>query len=1009
MAEIADLYVMLRANTKGFTAALAGASAEAEGFSGRIERGMKGVAAFGVLGTAALIGVGVAAVKMGSEFQANIQRVSTLAMGGKGNIKQLENGVLSLAGSVGYSPNSLSEALYHIESNFYSVGLGGKQAFQALKVAAEGAQIGGADLVDTTNALGAAVASGIPGVQNYSQAMQKLLRVVGSGDMTMQNLADALGTGVLAVVKQYGLTLTDTGAALATFGDNNIRGQKAATDLRMAVMDLTKQAKPGMAALAGIGIKAGELGAKMRSGGLLAALTDLRDHLIAAKVPANEWGAVMENAFTKKASAPMAILLGQFDRLKSKYKVLDSGADNFGQAWKERLSTVQQQVDNLKAKFEAWLTELGLKLLPMATKALSGINKGLDWLSKHQTVLKTIGVAAGTVLAVGLTMAAVAAAELAADFLLVALPIAAVAAGVYLLWTRCKTFRTIVRAVAADLKVALGASLNWVSHTALPWLEKAGKTIFGWFQHTALPALHAAWSATFNAIGDVIRSFINGPVAWVKARINDFQEFWKAHGAAMTELAKRAWKVIQDVIQAEITIIISWAKTAWVNFRDFFKLTWDLVVNTLRIALHLVEDTLSMAWHFILNAIGLFADLLTGRWSKLWGDVKKLVGQALSDIRKTIVDFGSGAVTLLYQAGRDIVQGLLNGIRSLAGSVGSTLKSIAGGAVSGFKHMLGINSPSKVFADASKWIPAGIAKGITDNQGMVQDALDKVSALRGKHVTAAHRAETPAEKAKKAAEAAKKAARKRAEESLKKTHEYLQKLLNALKAREHREVVGREALSKYVTAHNGKHFTAAGKKAALAKWHALDKSDTAVLAAALANQARIDHTAHATATEKRSAASKVTTAHKQLAEMQTLLKRIDAMHGEATRYHKTVTDHIKKVESARRRRQGSRQAVEEDQLTYLAAMSAAGRLGANTPARLARVAPHHLFMGRPTGPSLHTRPHTRWHTESHVPETITTHVHVHLDGKEIAHSVQKRTVRHESRNTSNGMSRYTRR
>lgn len=1002
--EIADLYVMLRANTHGFTAALGKAAAEAEGFSGRIRHGMVGVAAFGVAGTAALIGVGVAAVKMGSEFQANMTRINSLAMGGKGNMQQLGQSVIDLAGQVGYSPNSLTDALYHIESAFASAHISGRDALNGLRIAAEGAQIGGSNLTDTTRVMTAVIASGITKTGNWKTAMQGMFQTVGAGDMTMDQLNESIGTGILSIGKLYGMTLPDAGAALATFGDGLINGAKAGTELRMAVQDLAMQSKTGIAALEKIGIKSGELGADMRKGGLMSAISDLRDHLIAAKIPANEWGFVMEKAFTKKASAPLALLLGQFDRFKQKMAIMTGQGQTFGAAWEARLRTVQQQADNLKSTFEAWLTELGLKLMPIATKALQDINNGLDWLSKHQTVLRTLGVAAGTVLAVGLGMAAFAAAELAADFLAVALPIAAAAAGIYLLWTHCKQFRQIVRDVGSALKVALGATLNWLAHTALPWLEAAGKKIFGWMQHTALPALKSAWKSTWNAISDVIRAFINGPVAWVKARIKDFQDFWKLHGQAMSELAKRAWNVIKDITQTEITIIITWAKTAWTEFKDAFKIVWDLITGILKVALHFIEDTLAMAWHFILNAIGLFADLLTGRWSKLWGDVKKLVGQGLSDVKKTIGDFASGALNLLFQAGKDIVHGLINGIESVAGSVGSTLKSLASGAVSGFKHMLGIKSPSKVFAEQAKWIPAGIAKGILDNQGMVTDALDKVAALRGsskggwaeywRRHPHHHRGASPAQEAKKAARHAKAEAKKRAEEAAKRTHEYLQRLLDALKAKEHTDVTAREALSKFVTAHRGKHYSWDAVMAAKSRWRGLDKQDATVLAQAIALQTRIDHNRNATAGERHSAASKVAAARKQLAEMKALLVRINAMHAESLRYHKTVTDHIKKVESRHARRLGSRQAMEEDQLTYLAAMSAAGRLGLNTPLHPVRLSTRH--------------PIATDHRRSITPP-ILVHTHVHIDGREVAQVVQKHTLRHENRNSNNGMSRYTRR
>jgi hypothetical protein len=45
------------------------------------------------------------------------------------------------------------------------------------------------------------------------------------------------------------VSLTEVGAALAVFGDNNVRGAEAATQLRMAIMALAKPVRGGEAAL----------------------------------------------------------------------------------------------------------------------------------------------------------------------------------------------------------------------------------------------------------------------------------------------------------------------------------------------------------------------------------------------------------------------------------------------------------------------------------------------------------------------------------------------------------------------------------------------------------------------------------------------------------------------------------------------------------------------------------------------------------------------------------------
>src|SRR5690349_13517584 len=194
---------------------------------------------------AGLAVIGVESVKMASKFDASMTLLHTQAGVAQDKMAGLKKGVLDLAGKVGQDPDSLAESLFHVESNFESMGISSKKALDLVGTAAKGATTGHAKLVDVTNALTAAVASGIPGVQNMDQAMGVLNATVGVGDMKMQDLANAFGSGMVATVKGFGLSITDVGAALAVFGDNNIRGALAGNQLRMSVMALAKPAAGG--------------------------------------------------------------------------------------------------------------------------------------------------------------------------------------------------------------------------------------------------------------------------------------------------------------------------------------------------------------------------------------------------------------------------------------------------------------------------------------------------------------------------------------------------------------------------------------------------------------------------------------------------------------------------------------------------------------------------------------------------------------------------------------------
>ena len=323
---------------------------------------------FALAGGAALALVGYESIKMATKFDQSMEMLATQAGVPQGKIAGLKSGVLALASQVGFSPDSLAESLFHVASNMES--MGGKMGSAAnelnvVKVAAEGARVGNADLVDVTNALTSAVASGIPGVKNYSQAMGMLNAIVGSGDMHMQDLADAFSTGLLPVMKQYGLSLKDVGAALATFGDLNIRGQKAATDLRMAVMAMTAPTAAGAKDFKSMGMSVQQLAEDIRTGGLMKGLEDLKAHYAAVGVTGTKVGESLTVDFGKKAGVGLAVLLGNMERLQSKYPAIQAGADQFGNAWQQTLQQTSTVFAQLSGFFDALMISIGEKLLPV--------------------------------------------------------------------------------------------------------------------------------------------------------------------------------------------------------------------------------------------------------------------------------------------------------------------------------------------------------------------------------------------------------------------------------------------------------------------------------------------------------------------------------------------------------------------------------------------------------------------------------------------------------------------
>lgn len=353
---------------------LAAATGEAQSFGSKMAALGKTVAVGVGLPLAA---AGTASVKMAADFQRSMEVVHTQAGASQKEVDNLSKAVLAMASKVGTGPDDLSKGLYHLESQ----GLRSAKAMDALKAASEGAKIGGANLEDVTNALGAAIVSNIKGTQNYEQAMGALNAVVGAGDMRMQDLADAMGTGVAVNAQRAGVSLKDVGAALAVFGDNNIRGAKAGTLLSSALRLMEAPSNAAAKALAGVGISSTQLGDDMRHGGLPAAIEDLKAHLEAAGLTATQQAAVLAHAFGGKQSTGIGILVDQLERLKTKEEEVGKGADKFGADWQATTETTAFKFDQMKASLDAVAISIGTVLLPPLTSLLRSFD---SWIGKSE-------------------------------------------------------------------------------------------------------------------------------------------------------------------------------------------------------------------------------------------------------------------------------------------------------------------------------------------------------------------------------------------------------------------------------------------------------------------------------------------------------------------------------------------------------------------------------------------------------------------------------------------------
>ena len=109
---------------------------------------------------------------------------------------------------------------------------------------------------------------------------------------------------------------------------------------------------------------------------------------------------------------------------------------------------------------------------------------------------------------------------------------------------------------------------------------------------------------------------------------------------------------------------------------------------------------------------------------RYFNNMMDLGGRMLNKIKEGLLN----GIYSIADVGRNIVQGLWNGIVNAKDWLINKVRNFAKSILDGMKSALGIHSPSKVFQEqVGKWIPEGVAIGIEANTDSAIKSIDKMN------------------------------------------------------------------------------------------------------------------------------------------------------------------------------------------------------------------------------------------------------------------------------------------
>jgi phage-related protein len=232
------------------------------------------------------------------------------------------------------------------------------------------------------------------------------------------------------------------------------------------------------------------------------------------------------------------------------------------------------------------------------------------------------------------------------------------------------------------------------------------------FITTAMEAIKNAFMIAFNFVKDIVISVMSEVSSFLSGVLGDIKAFWNENGAAIMTIVKTYF----TLIGAYIAVVMSAIKAV-------FQIAWPIIVGVIKVAWALIQSVISTAINLVLGIISVAMKLLQGDWKGAWETIK---GTAKT-IMENIVGFFKGID--LVQIGKNIIQGLVNGIGGMIGTVKKKVQEVANLIPNGVKKFLGIHSPSRVMMELGVYTGEGFQLGLKDQLAKIKAAsLDMASA-----------------------------------------------------------------------------------------------------------------------------------------------------------------------------------------------------------------------------------------------------------------------------------------
>ena len=630
--------------------------------------------------SAAVTGLGVAAVKTAADFDSAMANVAAISGATGDDLQALRDKAREMGEKTKFSASEAADAMSYMAMAGWKTGdmLYGIEGIMNLAAAS------GEDLATTSDIVtDALTAFGL--TAEDSAHFADILAAASSNANTNVSMMGETFKYCAPVAGALGYSAEDVAEAIGLMGNAGIKSTQAGTALRTMMTKLQGELKLSGEALGEVTIQTANADGSMRE--LSDILADCRTAF--SKMSESEAAAAAETLVGKNAMSGFLALMnsapGDIDKLRNAIDNCDGSAENMAAIMQDNLNG---QLTILKSQLEELAISFGEMLMPVIRKVVTAVQGFVDKLNNMDEAQRK------TIITIGLVIAA-----LGPFLVILGTVISTVGKSMKAYASATKGIKKLMVAVKSGTGIfgKLGTALGGISAPVLAIVAVIAVLVAA-FTHLwkTNDGFRENIIATWTQIKETVSNFCQGIVDRLNSLGFEFSSItevlkavWDGFCNLLGPVFEGAFRFISDTLSTVLDVILNtvdffiavfsgdW-EGAWEAVKNIFSSIWNGLVSWFTNILETIKGVLDVALGWIGTSWEQVWTNVKNFFTNIWNGIKDFISSTINSISTTISNVITGIKTTVnnvFSAIKTTISNIFNGIKDTATSVWNAIKT----------------------------------------------------------------------------------------------------------------------------------------------------------------------------------------------------------------------------------------------------------------------------------------------------------------------------------------------